>query len=53
MNNENKPEDRRTKEEKDFTLVLEHTIDMNENPFHFHYRLLQKLKCRWKISRKD
>jgi len=36
----------RTKEGKDFTLLLEHTMDMNENPLH--YRLLQKMKYRWK-----
>jgi len=41
MNNENNNEDRRTDEGRDFTLVLEHTMDMNENPFHFHNRLLQ------------
>jgi len=35
----------KTKEGKDFTLVLEHTMDMNENPFH--YQLLHKLKYRW------
>ena len=35
-----------TEEGKDFTLVLEHTMDMKENSFH--YRLLQKLKYRWK-----
>jgi len=28
-------------------------LNMNENPLHFDYRLLQKLKCRWKNSRKD
>jgi len=37
-------EDRQTYHEKDFTLVLEHTMDMNENPFHFHYWLQKKLK---------
>jgi len=31
-----------TKEGKDFTLVLEHTMDMKENSFH--YRLLHRLK---------
>ena len=29
---------------KDFTLMLEHTIDMNENSFHFHYTKLHKLR---------
>jgi len=53
MKNEKNHEDRRTEEGKDLTLVLEHKMDMNENPFHFHYRLLQKLKCRWKNCRKD
>jgi len=38
----------RTEEGKGFTLVLEHTMDMNENSFHFHYRLLHKLKYIWK-----
>ena len=37
-------EDRQTYPRKDFTLVLEHTMDMNENPFHFHYWLRKKLK---------
>jgi len=37
-----------TEEGKDFTLVLEHTMDMKENSFH--YRLLHKLKYRWKKS---
>ena len=36
----------RTKEGKDFTLLLEHTMDMKENPFN--YRLLHRLKYRWK-----
>jgi len=53
MKNEKNHEDKRTKEGKDLTLVLEHTMDMNENLIHFHYRLLKKLKCRWKNSRKD
>ena len=26
-----------TEEGKDFTLVLEHTMDMKENPFHTGY----------------
>ena len=38
----------RTEKGKDFTLMLEHTMDMNENPFHFHYRFLHKLIYRWK-----
>jgi len=32
----------RIEERKDFTLELEHTLDMKENSFH--YRLLHKLK---------
>ena len=32
MNNGNNHEDRRTEEGKDFTLMLEHTMDTNENP---------------------
>jgi len=32
MNNGNNHEDRRIEEGKDFTLMLEHTMDMNENP---------------------
>ena len=31
MENEKNHEDRRTDEGKDFTLGLEHTMDMNEN----------------------
>jgi len=36
----------RTEEGKDFTLVLEHKMNMKENTFH--YRLLHRLKCKWK-----
>jgi len=36
----------RTEKGKYFTLMLEHTMDMMENSFH--YRLLHKLKYRWK-----
>jgi len=36
----------RTKEGKNFSLVLEHTMDMKENPFH--YRFLRTPKYRWK-----
>jgi len=41
----------RTEEGKYFSLVLEHTMDMMENPFH--YRLLHILKYRWKKDVKE
>ena len=40
----------RTDEGKNFTLVLEHTMDMKENPFH--YRLLHRKKKKAKCEKK-
>ena len=40
----------RTEEGKDFTLVLEHRIDMKENSFY--YRLLHRQKNKAKCEKK-
>jgi len=47
MNNENNHEGRVRKR---FHLGVEHMMDMNENPFHFHYRLQRKFNNKKEIS---